>query len=729
MNQSARERRRAALSSIIKVYLIRGAFYLLLFGVCAIPVALAQRQAPALPPSPTPTSPEGTNHDVIGYDLVSTVVTTNPATNITSSSATLNGTVNPNGLTTSVHFEYGTTTNYGSTTPSHSYTGNTAQSVSANITGLSTHTTYHFRIVATNSGGTSFGSDRTFTTLSATGPPVVITSPATSIASFSATLNCSLDPHGLNTNVYFQYGLTTSYGSTTPMQSHTGNTYLNISANISGLLASHVYHFRTVATNSAGTTFGSDRTFTTLSPTGPPVVITSPATSIASFSATLNGSLDPHGLPTSVYFQYGTTTGYGSTTPMQSKSGNTYQNVAANISGLAATSTYHFRIVATNSAGTVYGNDRSFTTLRKDESVAWQNNVVHDGSDPASPLVAPLTLKWRRDLRGSGVTAISYPLIAQGLVFVTTTTTGPNGIEILMALDAHTGTTVWSANVNGTFGFANAAYDSGKVFVVNFDGLTKAFDAATGTLLWSVLLPYPSYAFTSPPTAVNGIVYIGGAGFGGDVYAVNETNGAVLWTMPVESGDDSSPAVSAGKVFVSYACPESYAFNAVTGQQLWHSYLCCGGGGGSTPVVHTGRVYIRDSYCTQTNGVVLDANTGAVIGGFNSDTLPAFFGNLALFPQSGTLVAVNSNGQVLWSFAGDGALQSAPVVVNQTIYIGSRFGMLYGLNASGQQIWSTQVGASIPTPEQPTVTLVTGLGAGDGLLIVPTASTLVAYEN
>ena len=55
--------------------------------------------------------------------------------------------------------------------------------------------------------------------------------------------------------------------------------------------------------------------------------------------------------------------------------------------------------------------------------------------------------------------------------------------------------------------------------------------------------------------------------------------------------------------------------------------------------------------------------------------------------------------------------------------------MLYGLNASGQLIWSTQVGGSIPTPEQLSATLVTGLGAGEGLLIVPTASTLVAYGN
>jgi outer membrane protein assembly factor BamB len=364
--------------------------------------------------------------------------------------------------------------------------------------------------------------------------------------------------------------------------------------------------------------------------------------------------------------------------------------------------------------------------LPPDESVAWQNNTAHDGFDPASPLVTPLTLRWSRDLSASGVISISYPLIAQGLVFVTTTT--ENQVNTLIALDESTGTTIWSADINGTYSFANAAYDSGKVFVVNFDGLMKAFDAASGTLLWSVNLPN-QYAFTSPPTAANGIVFTGGAGTGGTVYAVDETNGAVLWMMPVENGDHSSPAVVLGNVFVSYACPQAYAFNAASGQQLWNYSGGCEGGGGKTPVVHAAQVYVRDSFFTQTNGVVLDANTGTLIGGFNSDRPPAFFGNLALFLQTGTLVGVDSNGQVLWSFAGDGGLTSAPVVVNQTIYIGSSSGTLYGLNASGQQIWSTQVGAAIEAPDEQNATLTTGLGAGDGLLVVPAGAVLAAYGS
>jgi hypothetical protein len=121
----------------------------------------------------TATSPEGINLDVIGYDLVAlpapppvvnAVVNTNGASKITRSAAVLNGTVNPNGLTTTVYFQYGTRTRYGSTTANWTYTGNTTQSVSGRIPRLKANTTYHFRLVETNNAGTSYGSDMTFRT-------------------------------------------------------------------------------------------------------------------------------------------------------------------------------------------------------------------------------------------------------------------------------------------------------------------------------------------------------------------------------------------------------------------------------------------------------------------------------------------------------------------------------------------------------------------------------------
>ena len=89
--------------------------------------------------------------------------TTQAASSITTSSAQLNSYVNPNGLATTIYFQYGLTTSYGSST-SLGGIGTTAGNYGFTVSSLTANTTYHFRIVAYNSGGTSYGSDLTFTT-------------------------------------------------------------------------------------------------------------------------------------------------------------------------------------------------------------------------------------------------------------------------------------------------------------------------------------------------------------------------------------------------------------------------------------------------------------------------------------------------------------------------------------------------------------------------------------
>jgi hypothetical protein len=132
---------------------------------------------------------------------------------------------------------------------------------------------------------------------------------------------------------------------------------------VTGLDASTTYYYRVRAYNVFGRSGNSNViSVTTLSQTGAPIAITNPATNVTNTSAILHGWVYPHGLSTTVYFQYGRTTSYGSRTPNQTKTGNTYQSVSANISGLAANTTYHFRIVASNINGTRYGRDRTFTT-------------------------------------------------------------------------------------------------------------------------------------------------------------------------------------------------------------------------------------------------------------------------------------------------------------------------------------------------------------------------------
>ena len=146
------------------------------------------------------------------------ISTTGVASNVGATTANLAGSVNPNGLATTYHFDYGTTKSYGSQAPAapdpSAGSGTTAQNESANLTGLSPGTTYHYRIEATNSAGTTFGSDQTFTT---TTPPTVVSGSASSVGSTTATFGGSVNPNGQSSTYHFDYGTDTNYGSQAPV--------------------------------------------------------------------------------------------------------------------------------------------------------------------------------------------------------------------------------------------------------------------------------------------------------------------------------------------------------------------------------------------------------------------------------------------------------------------------------------------------------------------------------
>ena len=284
---------------------------------------------------------------------------TGPVTAFGSTTATVSGTVSPGGQSTSWHVEYGTTTTYGSQTANMSAGAGTANvAVSGSLANLAPGTTYHYRVVATNAAGTSRGADGVFTT---TALPAVVTGAATGVTVSAATLTGTVDPNGRATTWWFEYGTSTSYGSrTTARNAGSGGGAAGVSEAISGLTAGRTYHYRLVAQSDAGTSRGADRTFLT---SGVPGAVTDAATSIAPTSARLNGTVTPNGLATSWWFEYGTTTRYGSRTAVRNAgSGTGAVRVAGAISRLARTTTYHYRLVARNAAGTTVGADRAFST-------------------------------------------------------------------------------------------------------------------------------------------------------------------------------------------------------------------------------------------------------------------------------------------------------------------------------------------------------------------------------
>ena len=122
-----------------------------------------------------------------------------------------------------------------------------------------------------------------------------------------------------------------------------------------GLTAGTIYCYRIRAYNSAGdSSYSLESCATTNSIAVQPAATTGSATSITSTSATLNGTVNPNGVSTGAFFQYGTTTSYGYTTSSQViGSGTSDVSVTDTLTGLSANTTYHFRIVATNSSSVV----------------------------------------------------------------------------------------------------------------------------------------------------------------------------------------------------------------------------------------------------------------------------------------------------------------------------------------------------------------------------------------
>lgn len=298
------------------------------------------------------------------------VVATQPAVVIDSSRATLNGTTNPNGVAT-VYFEYGPTPEYGSRTPDRDVSGNLSRNFAAGITGLNGATTYHFRAVLVNAAGTIYGENRQFTTVP--NPPVAATGAPANVTTSTATLVGAVNPNGVRATVYFEYGLTTAYGQSTPIQSvAAGFDTVDIQAPNVPLIAGATYNYRLVASNSAGTAFGANVRFTVQdgggigsgAPTAAPEVVTGGTLAIGTESVILQGTVNPNSGTTLVQFEYGLTEAYGMSTAAQGVgNGDTTIDVATSLQGLLPGTTYHYRLTASNTLGKTVGDGATFTTV------------------------------------------------------------------------------------------------------------------------------------------------------------------------------------------------------------------------------------------------------------------------------------------------------------------------------------------------------------------------------
>ena len=341
--------------------------------------------------------------DILGVDRSFTAPpfapTTNAATAIHHTFATLNGHLDPEGETplnvTECHFDWGTDTSYtGGTVPCAE--GNSfasAADVSAALPNLTPGTPVHFRLHLTSASAGEFtGADKSFTPLAFP----IATNAANPIHHTSATLNGHLDPEGeagiFVTECHFDWGTDTSYsGGTLPCaQGNSFNAAADVSANLPNLHPGDTYHFRLhLTTASAGEVpggdqvTGPDKTFTAV----PYPIATNAATAIHHTDAVLNGHLDPDGDSalnvTECHFDWGTDTSYsGGTLPCaQGNNFSAAADVSALLNNLTPGDGYHYRLcVSTAAVGDFCGADRTVAPLPFPSDRIYLDTVGSPGS-------------------------------------------------------------------------------------------------------------------------------------------------------------------------------------------------------------------------------------------------------------------------------------------------------------------------------------------------------------
>lgn len=346
-----------------------------------------------------------------------------------------------------------------------------------------------------------------------------------------------------------------------------------------------------------------------------------------------------------------------------------------------------------------------------DTSIGYLVNAAHTGEVPNSTLTPPLAVAWTRTDLGQA----SYPVVAAGKIVVVV----PRPEPTVVALDVRTGATLWTVALGvsrSDDGQAWIAYEDGHVFAVGRTGVLRALDIDTGAQVWQTTLPND---VSSAPTVRDGVIYLEAYQI---IHAVRASNGSVIWTSrPYGVGGNSSPAVTADGVYFGWACENTYRLNPANGAFVWRHQTGCTGGGGESPSVAGGRVYVQADFWNEK--LALDAADGREVEQIPAMMPPAFTGTTRLTLPSWNL----SNGT--WTFAGDEVGLMHTVIANGVAYVASQSGRVYGVNpATGAQVWKGFAGARVPQFNDSDGKLPwAGIGAGQGVLVIPTVKGVTAF--
>ena len=376
-------------------------------------------------------------------------ITLGEIANITAQSATCSATINDDGgVPISQRGICWSTTQYPTVDGQRSDMGMGSGNFTMTITGLQVSTTYYVRAYAINQAGIHYSSQRSFTTTS--GMPTVTTADVTNVAATSASTGGNVTGNG-GFNVTARGVCWNTTGNPDLNDAHTTNGNGNgvFTSNIANLNVNTTYHVRAYATNSTGTSYGQEKTFTTTN--GMPTVTTGTISNITANSAVCNGNvISDGGIAVTAKGFCWSTSQYPTISGNHSIDGSGTGSYNGSVTNLNVATTYYVRAYATNNTGTAYGEQVSFTTgnglpmvstttpTLTNTTVATGGNVTSDGGFPVTArgicygtLPYPdLTSTYNHTSNGSGTgyysSSFSLPN-GSGVYYVRAYATNANG--------------------------------------------------------------------------------------------------------------------------------------------------------------------------------------------------------------------------------------------------------------------------------------------------------------